>query len=295
MNFQNLYTKLLRRYHKIIERSDRQEKSLLKANQELNEYRFHLEEKVQSELEKNRIQQNILLQQSKQAMMGEMVAHIAHQWRQPLSLLNGLIIFHVMQYEKGKLTDQSVEEFEEKTNHVIQGMSQTISDFQNFLKPNKQRKVFSLQTLFDDTLVFIGDVFKQNDIKIELEYETEVRLYSYPNELIQVFLNILNNSKDAFIENNIENRMISVEIEDSATEVSIVFKNNAGEVESDLLEHLCKPYFTTKDEEKGTGLGLYMCEMIIKNSFNGTFSLQNIKNGLATTITIPKEIQSEAY
>jgi len=285
----------MRRYHKVIERSDRQEKRLLKANQELNTYRFHLEEKIQMELEKNRLQQDILLQQSKQAMMGEMIAHIAHQWRQPLSILNSLIIFHVMQYEKGELTAPVVAQFEEETNHVVQGMSQTINDFQNFLKPNKKREVFSLQILFDDTLVFIGEVLKQNNITIEMKQKKEVRLYSYPNELIQVFLNILNNSKDAFIDNNIENRMISVEIEDNATEVSIIFKNNAGEVESDLLEHLCKPYFTTKDEEKGTGLGLYMCEMIIENSFNGTFSLQNIKNGLATTITIPKEIQSEAY
>ena len=240
------YEKLARRYSRLIERSDRQEARLVKLNKELNKYKFHLEEKIEIELEKNRVQQEILIQQSKQAVMGEMIAHIAHQWRQPLNTLNGLIILHIMNYEKGSLTNEKVRKFEKKTNFVIQGMSQTINDFQNFLKPNKRKEVFSLSKLFDDTLIFIGDLYKSNSIKLEINSDIDIRLYSYPNELIQVFLNILQNTKDAFIENCIKDRRVTVTMEENSTEVTISFKNNAGRVDDALLKQLCKPYFTTK-------------------------------------------------
>jgi len=290
-----IYRKLTHRYKKLIQRSDRQEANLMRLNRELNRYKFHLEEKIEIEMEQNRVQQELLIQQSKQAIMGEMIAHIAHQWRQPLHSLNGCIMVHIIEYEKGKLTDKKMQEFEDKTNFLVKSMSQTISDFQNFLKPNKQREVFSLSSLFDDTLIFIRDIYRINEIELEIHCDNNIRLYSYPNELIQVFLNILNNAKDAFIDNRVENRNVSVTIEDSLTDVIITFQNNAGELESNLLEQICKPYFTTKDKEKGTGLGLYMCDMIIKNSFGGQMLITNIENGLETKLILPKEVKSEEY
>jgi len=288
-----IYKKLTRRSRKLIQRSDRQEANLLKLNKELNQYKFHLEEKIKIEMEQNRVQQELLIQQSKQAIMGEMIAHIAHQWRQPLHLLNSSIMIHILDYEEGNLTDKKMQEFEKETNFLVQSMSQTINDFQNFLKPNRQREVFSLCRLFDDTLIFINDSYKTDKIELEIHCNNNIRLYSYPNELIQVFLNILNNAKDAFIENQIKNRKVSITIKDNPIDVIITFQNNAGQIEHNLLEQICEPYFTTKERDKGTGLGLYMCDMIIKNSFGGQMFITNIKNGLEIKLILPKDIKSE--
>ena len=290
-----IYRKLTHRYKKLIQRSDRQEANLMRLNRELNQYKFHLEEKIEIEMEQNRVQQELLIQQSKQAIMGEMIAHIAHQWRQPLHSLNCCIMVHVIEYEKGNLTDKKIEEFEEETNFLIKSMSQTISDFQNFLRPNKEREVFSLCRLFDDTLIFIRDIYRINRIELKIHCDSNIRLYSYPNELIQVFLNILTNAKDAFVENKIESRDVSVTIEDTLTDVTITFQNNAGQLENNLLEQICKPYFSTKDRDRGTGLGLYMCDMIIKNSFRGEMVITNIEDGLETKLILPKEVKSEIY
>jgi len=290
-----IYIKLTHRYQKLIQRSDRQEASLINLNRELNQYKFHLEEKIEIEMEQNRVQQELLIQQSKQAIMGEMIAHIAHQWRQPLNALNGCIMVHILEYDRGKLTDKKMQEFEEETSFLVKSMSQTISDFQNFLSPNKRREVFSLRRLFDDVLIFIHSMYRMNKIELEIHCDNDIRLYSYPNELIQVFLNILNNAKDAFVENKIESRNVSVTIEDTLTDVIITFQNNTGQLENNLLEQICKPYFTTKDKDKGTGLGLYMCDMIIKNSFAGQMLITNIEDGLETKLILPKEVKSEEY
>jgi len=295
LELSEIYLKLTRRTKKLIERSDRQEANLRKLNRELNQYKFHLEEKIKIEMEQNRVQQELLIQQSKQAIMGEMIAHIAHQWRQPLHSLNSSIMVHILEYEAGDLTDKTMQEFEKETNFLVKSMSQTISDFQNFLKPNKQREIFSLCRLLDDTLIFIRNIYQINEIELEIQCDNSIRLYSYPNELIQVFLNILNNSKDAFVENKIEKRKVSVRIEDNLTDVMITFQNNAGQIEHNLLEKICKPYFTTKERDKGTGLGLYMCDMIIKNSFGGQMHITNIEDGLETKLILPKEIESEKY
>jgi signal transduction histidine kinase len=174
----------------------------------------------------------------------------------------------ILDYELGELTDKKIEEFQKNTTKLIQGMSQTINDFTEFLKPDKEKKEFSLIEAINETLEFIEASYKVNNIKIEKNIKKDIKLFGIKSELEQVFLNILNNSKDAFKERNIKIRKVTITAEETKDKIIIAFKDNAGEVDEKIINRLTEPYFSTKFVNQGTGLGLYMSEMIIKNSFN---------------------------
>ena len=230
----------------------------------------------------------LIFQQSKMAAMGEMIGNIAHQWRQPLNSLSLYISNCQLDYEFGDLTQEKMEEFQKKSNELIQKMSQTINDFRNFLSPNKQKEKFSVLKIIEDSLRFIEGSFKANDIQIINHIVNDIEIEGFPNELIQVLLNIFNNSKDALKEREKENRKIILNLIETDKEIQIIIKDNGGGIPEKIIDRVCEPYFTTKFKSEGTGLGLYMSKMIIETSFKGKLFIENIEQGLKTTIILNK-------
>jgi len=237
----------------------------------------------------------IMKQQAKMAVMGEMIGNIAHQWRQPLNALSALNVGLGIKYRMGNLTSDEMKRFKERSNYIIQNMSETINDFRNFFQPNKEKEIFYLNRAIESSIRFISDVYGQHKIKILHCTNADIEITSYKNELIQVLLNIFNNSKDAIVENRIKNPIVTVTTVQSEKEVIITIQDNAGGIDPDILERIFEPYFTTKFQSHGTGIGLYMSKMIIEKSMGGLLISENRDGGLLTTIKIKQEPLHWAY
>ncbi|MCK4440748.1 MAG: sensor histidine kinase, partial [Sulfurovaceae bacterium] len=223
-----------------------------------------LEIRVDEEIEKNEHQKELLFQQSKMASMGEMIGNIAHQWRQPLNALSGLVVWINMKYNINQLNEEDMIIFKEKSNKLIQKMSNTIDDFRNFFSPNKTIEVFSVNSAIYEAIKFIEDSFLINNIVIVADFQTTKEIKNYKNELIQVLLNIFNNSKDAIKEKNITKGLVKIILEEVDKSIIIKIQDNGGGIKQDIIDRVFEPYFTTKFKSDGTGIGLYMSKMIIE-------------------------------
>ena len=219
--------------------------------------------------------QAILYQQSKMAAMGEMIGNIAHQWRQPLSIITTATSGMVLQKQMGVLTDEFFFEASDRINHSAQYLSETIDDFRNFFIPNKEKSKVNLLEVFKKTLDLISAQFNSKEIKIIKNIET-IEFESYENELIQALINILNNSRDELIKKDGE-RFIFVDAFEKDNFINIIIKDNAGGVIKENLNKIFEPYFTTKYKSQGTGIGLYMTEEIITKHLNGTICVENVE------------------
>ncbi len=220
--------------------------------------------------------EKILNQQARMASLGEMLANIAHQWRQPLSIISTSASGLKLSDEIGTLNKEtlysSVDGILSSTNYL----SQTIDDFSNFIKDNKERVEFSLQENIECSLKILQGNIKAHNINIILKLEKDLMLKSFPNELTQVFINIINNSKDAFNENDIEERYIFISTKRKDKRIIIKIKDNANGIPKDTITKVFEPYFSTKHSSQGTGLGLYMSHKIITQSMGGTIQAKNV-------------------
>ena len=240
-------------------------------------------------------EQGLLQQQAKMAAMGEMIGNIAHQWRQPLNALSALNVGLGMKYKSGKLSDEEMQKFKAKSNTIIQNMSTTIEDFKNFFQPDKIQEKFYLHEAVEGAVRFVSDAYNQHSIKVNIEQHEKILVRSYRNELMQVFLNIFNNTKDAVVENKTQNPKLDIGMREDEEKVIITIHDNAGGVSAEVLEKMYEPYFTTKFESHGTGIGLYMSKMIIEKSMNGSLKSENKDQGLLSIIIIDKETEEWIY
>ena len=243
----------------------------------------------------NKQEQELMKQQAKMAVMGEMIGNIAHQWRQPLNALSALNIGLSMKYRMGKLDDDEMQKFKEKSNDILQNMSATIDDFKNFFQPNKIKSTFTIEKAVEYAAKFVYDSYREQKIALFIELDREIILNSYKNELIQVLLNILNNSKDAIVEKKIDRPYVKIFTQEDEHEVKIFIQDNAGGATDEVLSRMYEPYFTTKFQSHGTGIGLYMSKMIIEESMEGTLVSENRDKGLLTTITLKKDNNDWSY
>ncbi len=255
--------------------------------QELEHLNNTLDIRIKEEINNRKKQEQLLIQQSKLAEMGEMISMIAHQWRQPLSALSTIIQNIHLRHSLGKLDKEYLDKQRLLSNALTEKMSMTIDDFRNFFKPNKEKQEFSIKDAIQQTIFLIDDSFKSSSIKIENQISDDVILNGFQSELSQVLLNIITNSKDAFLENNIENPRITVKTKKVQTHIKILVCDNAGGINESIINKVFEPYFTTKDSYNGTGLGLYMSKMIIEQNMNGQLSVKNIDQGVQFTIYIP--------
>ena len=245
----------------------------------------NLEKKIKDEVEKNRQKDHLLIQHSRLAAIGEMIASIGHQWRQPLNSLSLIIQDVREEFEFGQLDEIYIDNFTKESMIQIKHMSRTINDFRKFYKPNNEKSPFSIGSSIEDALSIFSPSLKYYGIEIEFEYRSELMAYGFPNEYSQVVLNILTNARDAFVLKDIKNRKIKIQLSETLKFVTAEFTDNAGGIEPALLNKIFDPYFTTRPH--GTGLGLYMTKMIIEN-MNGLVTVENHDAGARFCLSIPK-------
>ncbi len=228
-----------------------------------------------------------LFQQSRLAAMGEMIGNIAHQWRQPLNEL-GITVY---QMKKLFLSEDKKDDFLQSYEHskdVIKRMSSTIEDFRNFFSPNRQKERFLLKDAMDELLRMMQGSIQRHALHVEVVQREKAFVYGFFNEFNQVMLNLINNSKDAFNQRKIEKRKIKITIGvDEQQNSTIIYSDNAKGIDENIIDKIFDPYFTTKHSSEGTGLGLYMSEMIIQKSMNGSIKAYNSEDGAIFEIKIP--------
>ena len=216
-----------------------------------------------------------------------MIGNIAHQWRQPLNALSLVLQNINFAYEMDDLSEEFMHKSMDKANLLTNTMSKTIDDFRNFFKPNKQEVEFFISDAIKNAISLIESTFQHHNITIESKINDDANIKGFPNEFSQVVLNILNNAKDAIIENNIGSGKVLINVEKIDNKATISVIDNAGGIPNDILEKVFNPYFTTKEEGKGTGIGLYMSKNIIETNMNGKLLVENIENGAKFVIIVP--------
>ncbi len=252
------------------------------------------QKKSSQELEqKNRL----LEQQSKMAAMGEMLENIAHQWRQPLSVISTASSGIKMQKQFHLLDDETMNKTLDIITQTAEHLSQTINDFRDYFKPNKKVELFDVTKVIDKTLYFLQSKFQNRDIKVIKEFQ-DISFIGLENELVQVIMNILNNSRDAFENENIDNeKLIFIKSFQNQQEkmIYITITDTAGGIPEKIISRVFEPYFTTKHKSQGTGIGLYMSKEMVEKHMEGTldventvFQYQNQKfSGATFTIALP--------
>ena len=257
---------------------------------ELKKLTHTLEKRVQEEIKKNEEKQKILFMQSRFASLGQMIANIAHQWRQPLTELNWVLFS--LKNSSQKADYNKFETNYKEAQKIISNMSNTIEDFSNFFNPNKQKALFAIQDSINDALNILSKELKNEEITISKNF-IDIQVEGISNELSQVIINLIQNAKDAFIINNIENRKIQITISkieiQSKPFTQIDIEDNAGGINENYIDRVFEPYFSTKYASTGIGIGLFMSHMIIKNSLNGIIRVENRNGGAKFIITIPTQ------
>lgn len=260
--------------------------ALLQANiQKVKE----LNDALIKEKEITEFQHKQLLSNSRSAAMGEMISMIAHQWRQPLSLINTLIATLKIKKEMGSLDEQTIENSIDKIQQTNNFLSNTIDDFRDYFKPNKVATNVNILNLFEKSLFFLKNELRQLDINYTVNIEPDINIITYKSELLQTILNILKNSIDAFKEKNTEDKKISVIVISNKDSILITIEDNAGGIQSENLQKVFEPYFSTKSKN-GTGLGLYICKTIINEHLGGDISLEATTNGTKVAIQLPNKV-----
>ena len=262
--------------------------SELKSTQrKLKRLNVNLEQKIEEELEKNKNQQSIIFQQSKLAEMGMMLNMIAHQWRQPLNNISLIVNTIILKQKKEQLHIENLNKFKNDFQKQITYLSNTIDDFKDFFKPKKEKELFILRDSILTTYSLVKPIFDKNQIQLNFNIDPQISYFGYKNEFSQVILNIINNSKDALIEKDIENKLIDIFVTNNQKEIILTIQDNAKGVSNSDLEKLFELYYSTKNSVNGTGLGLYISKIIINEHFNGKVIAYNKNNGLEITVKIP--------
>jgi PAS domain S-box-containing protein len=218
---------------------------------------------------------NLLFQQSKMAAMGEMIGNIAHQWKQPLSTISVVSSGIKMQLEYGQLKEDMIISSMDDIQNSVGYLSHTIDDFRNFFKPNKAKSYFHIDDLINKTIKLISAKLKVEEITVVFEVSS-LKIKTLENELIQVIMNILKNSIDAFNDKQIS-KLIFIKTLQIKDNLLIVINDNAGGIPQNILDRIFEPYFTTKHKSQGTGIGLYMTEEMVVKHMNGSIVASNTK------------------
>ena len=225
----------------------------------------------------------ILNQQAKMAAMGEMIENIAHQWRQPLSVISTISSSLKIKKEMNILDDKEFYEALQSINKTSEHLSNTIDDFRNFFSPNKEMNKFYVSQLIKKSKDLIKSRFDKFNIKV-IENIDDIEILSYQNELFQVILNLFSNSIDVLSSNEIEDKIIHIKIYQDENNLCIEFLDNGGGIKDEFINRVFEPYFTTKHKSQGTGIGLYMSLQIVTKHLNGEISVKNdtfIENNIA--------------
>ncbi|MBV5320665.1 MAG: HAMP domain-containing histidine kinase [Sulfuricurvum sp.] len=271
---------------------------------ELVDLNTSLELRITHEIRQSRLKDEMLHQQAKLASMGEMISNIAHQWRQPLNALTILIQTFRLKSRSNKLTPEFIDSQVTEGLRIANTMSDTIESFQNYFKPNKVKTIFPLLETIRHAVSLIEGILHHANIDVEFNTKKEIMISGYPNDFTQIIINLLNNAKDALLISPDKLKMIRIHITHKPEKSLLLIRiiDNGGGIPSSVLKRIFEPYFTTKHQSSGTGIGLYMTQKIIADQFEGMISAQNIRllfnetyyNCASFKITIPLfEIESK--
>jgi len=247
-------------------------------------YQDELEKKVNEQVELLRTQDKILQQQSKMASLGEMIDAVAHQWKQPINIIKMHVDMIGYDYDDGFVKDNYISDFQTTLNKQIDHMTNTLDEFRTFFRPNKDLSRFNLNDTLNSVLLLTKDELIKNKIEVVIEDGGGCYIKAVENEIKHLLLNLISNAKDAFVENNIKNRTIKFNLFNKNNTSFIEVIDNAGGIPENIIDHIFKANFTTKDETKGSGIGLYM-SMQIALKYHGILKVKNIKDGVKFTFS----------
>jgi len=259
------------------------ELDVLEKTKELQKLNDELELKVEHSIQDIRKKDDVLQQQSKLASMGEMIGAIAHQWRQPLNVLGIEIQGLKYNYKNGDIDEKFIEEFIAKNKKTIQFMSKTIDDFRSFFRVDKTKSSFNILATTQSVIDMQSAQLENHNIKVFL-VGNEFSYFGLQSEFQQVILNIINNAKDALLDKEIKDAKIAINIDAKMRRLTIC--DNAGGIDSEVIQRIFEPYFTTKEQGKGTGMGLYMSKMIIEENMASILNVMNRDDGACFEIIL---------
>lgn len=253
---------------------------------QISKHKKELETKVDEAVEKNMQQSRVMMQQNRLVAMGEMINNIAHQWRQPLNTLALILQKFEILHQRGLLSEEKLTQNIQKGMKQIDKMSTTIDDFRDFFRQDKEMQVFYVKEMVDEAVEFMENALAEANIELTCTIEASTEMSAYKNELTQVVINLINNAKDALVDNRENSRIIDISCLVINEQMVMKVRDNAGGVPSDIIDKVFDPYFSTKEEGEGTGIGLYMSKMIIEDNMNGKLSVRNSADGAVFTITL---------
>lgn len=276
----NAFNSLLARLERREMERDDALSALKQVQRQLEHLNVQLKQSVQEEVAKNRQKDFMLIQQSRLAAMGEMIGNIAHQWRQPICTLS-LILSNILDdYECGTLTLDVLEKKVVNGQKLIDKMSTTIDDFRYFFKPERKKSWFSVDKTIIETVSLIHTSFIHYNIHIDYVSPSQIILaLGYANETSQVILIILSNAKDAILESKLSYGSVKIRVATTGEYAIVSIQDNGGGIDDRIIDKIFDPYFTTKNDSHGTGIGLYLSKMIIEENMGGRIEVENTPDG----------------
>ena len=254
--------------------------------------KFEIQKQINIEIQKNKQKDEKLIAQSRMAQMGEMISIIAHQWRQPLGAISATcanirikLELDLLDFSTQEKKKESLNFFMEKlsnVNHYVQELTTTIDDFRNFYKPNRKKTSTTMKSIVEKSISVIGSSLADDGIEVSIDYSQLQEIVVHEHELMQVLLNILKNAHDNFLQKKITDAKIFI----SVKEKSIQVLDNGGGINEEIMSHIFDPYFSTKDEKNGTGLGLYMSKTIVEEHHQGVLLVRNVDDGVCFEISL---------
>jgi len=241
-------------------------------------------ERIEKEVDTRIIYEKNIMQRNRLASMGEMIDNIAHQWRQPLMKINSILLNIDRMSELNKLEQPYLSQKIIEASETVFYMSETIDVFREFVNPNKIKQKFEVTQTISQAIKFMHSSF--HDIDVTFSSNAKLHVNGVENELTQVLLSLFSNSKEIFEMKKIQNKEIDVDIFQEQKNIIITIKDNAGGIKDEFISKIFDPYFTTKYKSGGTGMGLYICKIIVTNSFEGSIDVENLKDGALFKLTL---------
>jgi PAS domain S-box-containing protein len=256
---------------------------------------FHTDITKQKELEAELLaQEEMMIAQSRHVAMGEMIGMIAHQWRQPITVIamgaNNMLADIALE-------SVEIENFKHQSQQILKQteyLSKTIEDFRTFFRPNKEKDEVKILDVLLEAKQIMGTSLKNSNIEFTFVDNSNETIWTYSRELLQVILNLLKNAKEALEANRIENAFIHITIESNDDTIVLVICDNGGGIDETIISRIFDPYFSTKDMKTGTGLGLYMSRTIIEKHLHGVINALNVDKGVCFNIVLPKFFNGES-
>jgi signal transduction histidine kinase len=256
---------------------------------------FVLEQEIEELKRKDVEKDQIIMEQAKHAQMGEMIAMIAHQWRQPLASISAVLAKMKLNSQLNNLSKDNLEGSLDKINEYTQYLSTTINDFRNFFKPNKECTSVEIEEIIKKSIELLEKFIDKANVELSLELKKMDKINIFANEILQSLVNIIKNALDITLETPDKEYKIVISTDEDKEYQIIKIKDTCGGIKEDIIDDVFLPYFSTKDEKNGTGLGLYMSKTIVEKHHQGSLNVYNYTEGsdkgVEFIIKLPKRLK----